>query len=235
MEVTSDRKEILRYLMLNGWEKIFSPEAMEAIELCRYSPGEFIFHGGEKRKWFFLYVEGKSKVYRVLENGEIMLVRFYKPFQLMGDLEVFMESHSISTVKAISPVCCLRLPIDLVKKECRSNITLVNHLARGLAEKLASFNTTAAVNQHYTLDVRLASYLCMIYLEGDEFKESKDEMGTENLSEMADFLGCSYRHLGRTLEVFKKERLIEKKGRSIRILDAQGLREKSQGVMLYEN
>lgn len=235
MEISDDRRAIQRYLIQYGWETMFSPPTLRAIQLCRYEAGEYIFRGGEKREWFFLYVEGKSKVYRVMENGEIMLVRFYRPFQLLGDLELFIESHTISSVMAITEVYCLRLPVGLVKVEMQHNIPLLNHIARGLAVKLASFNTTAAVNQHYTLDVRLAAYLCMIYLEGDEHKMSREEMETENLSEMSDFLGCSYRHLTRTLERFKKENLIEKKGSRIRILDPESLIQRSRGIQLFED
>lgn len=234
MKIRQDKAEINRYLIQYGWDKMFTQVTAESIQLCHYEAGEYIFRGGEKREWFFLYVEGRSKVYRVLENGEIMLVRFYRPFQLLGDLELFLEFHNISSVKAISKVCCLRLPVHLVKEEMKHNIPLLNHLARGLAAKLASFNTTAAVNQHYTMDIRLAAYLSMIYLEGDEYKESREEMETENLSEMADFLGCSYRHLTRTLESFKKDGLIEKKGRKIKILDPAALKKRSRDVLLYE-
>jgi CRP/FNR family transcriptional regulator, putaive post-exponential-phase nitrogen-starvation regulator len=235
MEISQDKAEINRYLMQYSWDKMFTQATADSIQLCRYEAGEFIFRAGERREWFFLYVEGRSKVYRVMENGEIMLVRFYKPFQLLGDLELFLESHSISSVKAISKVCCLRLPFELIKEEMKHNIPLLNHLARGLAEKLASFNTTAAVNQHYTMDIRLAAYLSMIYLEGDKYKESREEMETENLSEMADFLGCSYRHLTRTLESFKKNGLIEKKGHKIKILDPEALKKRSRDILLYED
>lgn len=183
-------------------------------------------------EWFFLYVEGKAKVFKLLENGQAMLVRFYTPFQVMGDAELFRNIPSISSVQAITPVCCLGLPIETVRREAESNIPLLRHLCAALGWKLATFNMTSAINQTYPVETRLASYLSVLYLEDSGNMTEREQLWTEDLGEMAELLGCSYRHLTRTLSHLKKAGIIEKSRRGIRILDPERLKGLSRDLYL---
>jgi CRP-like cAMP-binding protein len=164
-----------------------------------------------------------------MENGQSMLVRFYQHFQVMGDVELFLESPAISSVQAITPVRCLGIPMEMMKLEVKSNNALLNRLGRALARKLESFNITSAINQNYPLETRLASYLSVIYPEY-ETSSDKDELETENLEEMAEFLGCSYRHLTRTLKALNERGIIEKTRSRIRILDPAELNKLSRDL-----
>ncbi len=231
MKVIHDPPAVRTYLNSYGWGGMFSPAVEEKFQMCLYKAGEPVLRSGEKLPGLLLYVEGRSKVFRPLENGQTMLVRFYFPFQVMGDVELFTGGPALNSVNAVSEVRCLLLPTETVKMELKSNIPLLNHLARGLAGKLASFNATSAVNQNYPLKTRLADYLCLIFLEDGQYTE---ELKTVNLGEMADFLGCSYRHLTRTLEEFKTQGILEKRGRSFRILDPDALKEIAGDVFRSE-
>ena len=222
MTIIHDPKAVRAYLEQYGWAGMCSNSTEEQIQLCHYEKGETVLRSGEELPGLLLYVGGRSKVIRPLENAQTMLVRFYFPFQIMGDVELFTGTHAVNSVMAVSEVRCLVIPMEAVQKELESNVPLLKLLAEGLAEKLASSNATSAVNQHYPLKTRLADYLCLIFLEDGQYTQ---ELKTVNLGEMADFLGCSYRHLTRTLEILKKQGILEKRGRSFRILDPDALKE----------
>jgi len=164
-----------------------------------------------------------------MENGQSMLVRFYQHFQIMGDVELFLNSPAINSVQAISQVKCLGIPMELMKTEARHNNALLNRLGSALARKLEATNMTSAINQNYPLETRLASYLSVIYPQVRTGSESED-LETENLEEMAQFLGCSYRHLTRTLKNLKMEGIIEKSRKGIRILNPGRLKELSRDL-----
>lgn len=222
MTIIHDPERVRDYLEQFGWAGMCSPATEERIQLFLYETGEAVLRSGDALPGLLLYVEGRSKVFRPLENGQTMLVRFYFPFQIMGDIELFTANRAVNSVTAVSEVRCLMIPMEAVRQELKGNTALLNLLARGLAEKLASSNATSAVNQHYPLRIRLADYLCLIFLEDGQHTR---ELKTVDLGEIADFLGCSYRHLTRTLEEFKRKGILEKKGRSFRILDPETLRE----------
>jgi len=202
---------------------------VEEARLYSFEPGEFLYRGGDPCLRFYLYLEGKSKVFKLLENGQSMLVRFYQHFQIMGDVELFLNSRAISSVQAITQVKCLGIPMAVMKEEAKINNALLNLLGSALAWKLESFNVTSAINQNYPLETRLASYLSVIYPQIRTGSESED-LETENLEEMAEFLGCSYRHLTRTLRSLKMKGIIEKSRKGIRVMDPAGLKKLSRDL-----
>lgn len=223
MNKYQDKKRISNYLQQYKWEAMLSKETIETIQLIEFEPGEYLIRGGDMLEWFFLYVEGRSKVFKLLENGQAMLVRFYKPFQVMGDVELFQESPCISSVQALTSVICLGIPMTRMREEAENNIPLMKYFCESLAWKLTSFNITSAINQNYSLEARLAGYLSVIYRAGEE--NDKEGLETENMGDMAELLGCSYRHLTRVIKDFKDEGLIDKQRRQLKILHPEKLRE----------
>lgn len=220
------------YLKKFGWDRMFSPRGYARLRVCRFEPGEFLVREGENMDWFFLYVLGKSKIFKVLGNGSVMLIRFYLPFEVIGDVELFQDIPSISFVQAVTPVECLGIPMESMREETDNNPRILKQLCTALGGKLASFNLTSAINQSYPVETRLASYLTVLYLEGETKTVSPDQLKTENLGEMAELLGCSYRQLGRTLKAFREEGILEKRGGTIRITDSRRLRALSRDLYL---
>jgi CRP/FNR family putative post-exponential-phase nitrogen-starvation transcriptional regulator len=227
MQTSNSRDEIDRLLNAIHWAKILSKETVETIKICIFSPREYIFREGEECTLLYLYAEGKSKVFKRLENGQTMLIRFLRSYQLMGDVELFLDSPAISSVQAITEVVCLGIPMKTMKEEAQRNSTILFKLGEALAKKLKTFNITSAINQNYPLETRLASYLRVIY-PGSRTEDDIEELETENLEEMAEFLGCSYRHLTRTIRMLVDKGIIEKKRKSIKILDSSRLNEISR-------
>jgi len=225
----SQKEEAVESLNRNGWSGILSGGAVDKLRICTFFPGEFIYREDEECRMFYFYLGGKSKVFKLLENGQTMLVRFYQQFQIMGDVELFLNSPAINSVQAISQVKCLGISMDAIKEEAKVNNTLLNRLGSSLARKLESSNMTSAINQNYPLETRLASYLSVIYPQVKTGYESED-LETENLEEMAQFLGCSYRHLTRTLNNLKLKGIIEKSRKGIRVLDFSRLKELSRDL-----
>ena len=67
-----------------------------------------------------------------------------------------------------------------------------------MALKLASLSVSNSVNILYPLENRLASYILASYT-------NEDNNNTENLTQIAEFLGTSYRHLLRVVKEFELE------------------------------
>ncbi|MCH1624219.1 helix-turn-helix domain-containing protein [Ferdinandcohnia quinoae] len=82
------------------------------------------------------------------------------------------------------------------------------------------------------MEVRLASYLLSLSTE-EEGNIYYKEMRTSNLTEVAEIIGTSYRHLNRVIKKLVLEGLIERKKGSLYIKDLQRLRERANGH-IYE-
>ena len=75
-----------------------------------------------------------------------------------------------------------------------------------------------AVNILYPLENRLASYILASYT-------NEDNNNTENLTQIAEFLGTSYRHLLRVVKEFELEKIIKRDNKKLVILDKDKLEE----------
>ena len=70
----------------------------------------------------------------------------------------------------------------------------------------------------YPLENRLASYILATYT--NEYSNS-----TENLTQISEFLGSSYRHLLRVLNKLESEGIIKRNNKKLIILDKDRLEE----------
>ena len=82
--------------------------------------------------------------------------------------------------------------------------------------KLASLSVSNSVNILYPLENRLASYILASYT-------NEDNNNTENLTQIAEFLGTSYRHLLRVVKEFELEKIIKRDNKKLVILDKDKL------------
>ncbi|ETJ41183.1 hypothetical protein Q604_UNBC04888G0001, partial [human gut metagenome] len=68
--------------------EIFSSDIYPYMEIHHFKKNEHICLSGEELKYLYLFVEGKSKVYITTPNGKSLLVRFYSPVQIVGEIEL---------------------------------------------------------------------------------------------------------------------------------------------------
>lgn len=198
------------------------------MELHSFIKGEQIYVMSEKTNFLYFLVKGKFKVLSLKQNGKALLLRFYQPPQILGDLELFGE---INLLNSISPLCnlevlneavCIGIPIEIIRSQCMEDVKFLNYSAMNLAKKLIESSSYSSINLLYPLENRLASYMLAISPE-DETPDSAMGFATNNLADMADFLGVSYRHLNRTIALLSGKNLIKKEKTYIKILDRKAL------------
>ncbi|MFA6432989.1 MAG: cyclic nucleotide-binding domain-containing protein [Candidatus Paceibacterota bacterium] len=211
-------ESITHYLKRYSLAEILSADLIDSIRLLRSEAGEFLIKKGEKVDYLRFFVEGKAKVYSRMENGSSLLVRFYKPFDILGDVELFAYERFILDVEAVTTTVCLAVGVDTIKRAAERNGPLLMYLCERLGRKLADFNSTAAINLRYPVENRFASYLLAAADEEDS------GLSTDDLGELADILGSSYRQLARVVRHFREEGILDAARGRIRVLDVEALR-----------
>jgi CRP-like cAMP-binding protein len=168
------------------------------------------------------FVEGRAKVYSKMENGTTLLLRFYRPFDILGDVELFAYDSYIFDVVAITETACLGVPVALIRKLADRNTALLMKICARLGSKMADFNVSAAINLRYPVENRLASYL-LATTEAETGRSAaptaKTARSTDDLGELADILGASYRQLARVVGRFRDEGILEKRRGRIAVAD----------------
>jgi CRP/FNR family putative post-exponential-phase nitrogen-starvation transcriptional regulator len=212
----TEKEQIENYLKKYHLNDILDDSLRADLKLYYFTPGQHIVRNDEPLKHFYFFVEGKAKVYSLLENGKSLLVRFYNPLEIIGEVELFTSGRNICNVQAINKVTCIGINSDRMKQKYKENNQLLIYLCKSLSNKLLNFNISSSINLTYPLENRLAGYLVAI-------TEKNEQIQTDNLSELADLLGTSYRHLTRTISNFSKKGIIIKKKNEFEILNREKL------------
>lgn len=111
-------------------------------------------------------------------------------------------------IKVLEDSYCFILPISIAKELMKDSKFLFS-ISKSLGEKLYKISQNSSINVTYPLENRLASYI--LATNNEELKE--------NLIEISELLGSSYRHLLRTLKVLGDKGVIKKSKEGYKVID----------------
>ncbi len=218
MQRISNEVTLKYYIEKFSINEIFQNDMQKYMELHLFNKGEQIYNSNRTADYVYFLVKGKFKVLTAQTNGKSLLLRFYHPLQMIGDVELLGYIDPLCNLEVLSEVICIGISVEVIRSQCMNDIKFLNFLAKGLAQKLIESSNSSSINLLYPLENRLASYLLAISAE-----ENISSIATNKPSEMADFLGTSYRHLNRTLSMFQNKNLIKKDKKFIEIINREEL------------
>lgn len=210
-----DNSMLEYYIKLYELEKLFSIEIREYMHLFRFNKNEYICREEEYLNNMFFLVDGKAKVSKHLENGKSLLLSFYNPLKIIGDVEFIKNNKTDCSVQAIRDTYCIGIKFEIVRSKLISDCKFLLNVCDYLSEKLRDNSNNSSINLLYPLENRLASY--MVAFANLDAYNNKKIIFNESYSEIAELLGTSYRHLHRTLNKFCSEGILEKKNREYSI------------------
>ncbi len=222
MECVSNPGMLNSYLTKYNLSRVFEKDISHLMTLHSFNKGEYIFRANEKVEYLYFMVEGKAKVYTLLQNGKSLLLRFYKPFVVIGDVEFIEGNPATCNVEVTDPALCMGISLENLHKYTMDDSTFLTFICKSLGEKLAKNSMSSAINLLYPLENRLASYILAVAPQSGK-NQGLDGIYTDKLTELADLLGTSYRHLIRTINNLTGEGIIEKSKAKIIIKDRASL------------
>ncbi|WP_240838516.1 cyclic nucleotide-binding domain-containing protein [Acidaminobacter sp. JC074] len=202
-----------KYNILNFFDK----DVLDHLSVFKFEASEYIYRDGDYLDYFYFFVEGKAKVFSRLSNGKSLLLSFYKPLQIMGDIELFNEDCVKVNVKTISESYCIGLPIDYVRTNLIEDNKFLQMLCKDLGKKLDRCSNNSSINLLYPLENRLASYIMAI--DTKESSENRVLTFYDSLTEISELLGTSYRHLHRTVTSFVEKGILRKTKKGYEIVN----------------
>jgi CRP/FNR family putative post-exponential-phase nitrogen-starvation transcriptional regulator len=226
MRRISDSKLLNQYIKKHNIERIFDYEILKYVQLHFYEKEEYILESGETLEYYYLLVDGKIKIYYPFENGKSMLLKFYKDFNTIGDLELLKGIPILCNIDAVEDTYLIAIPSAMLREKYFNNIKLLHHLVDSLSEKLYGTINNSSYNFVYSLINRLSSYLV------EHLTDKNYIILNSSYLEIAQFLGTTYRHLNRTLKEMESKSIIKCDDKKIYILDIDQLRELSKNIYI---
>ncbi|SHJ99916.1 Crp/Fnr family transcriptional regulator [Tepidibacter formicigenes] len=223
-----NEKELNYYIEKYKLNNIFEKDIKKYMELHFFKKGEHIYRCDENINYFYFLVKGRAKVYTISKNGKALLLRFYKPCEIIGDIEIIQEIEKernkfySCNVESLDNTIWIGISFDNMKKHVKDDIKFLKYISKSLAYKLCQLGNSSVLNLLYPLENRLASYILALTYDTNSNKDII-EIEMCKLKDIAELLGSSYRHLLRTINALSDKKIIERKRNYIKILDGKKL------------
>jgi len=218
MKKVTDGELKQSYLDAHRLSKHFSSPMIDSMQLKKFYPGEYLTAQGTKLSSLYLLVEGKLQVEHYEKDGNRAVFSFENAFTVIGDLELFQDSETetVSTVRAITDVYALEIPLAKVQQYGLEDSAFLRFICRQLSNKLyasAQFHSNSAFRSVF----KVRKYLAFrAEAEGNIIQLEKREA-------IAAMLGVSVRQLNRALKEIAEQGLIQLKNKTVKVLDNQAL------------
>lgn len=212
-----------KYIFKYRIDEIFTSDMRPFMELLLFKKNEHICRESEDINYLFFFVKGKAKVYTTLSNGKSLLLCFYQDFKILGDLEIINPQNASSSVQVIEDAYCIGISLENARTYLLNDVKFLRFMCNSLGEKLNRCSKNSSINLLYSLQNRLASYILATGERTDSNGEIIIEFN-ENLTEISELLGTSYRHLLRTLNILCSKGVIIRKHNYFQVTDEINLR-----------
>ena len=217
MKEIEDPFIIEKYYNELNMQEIFINDVTKHMKLLKFDKYEYLSREEEDLEYLLFFIQGKAKVFKTLPNGRNLLLAFYNSIRVIGDIEIVKNQSATSTIQALSTCYCLAIPMKKARLELTNDRKFLKFTCESLAEKLAAVSMNSSINLLYPLENRLASYINE-FLTNDEDSNIYIDFD-ENLVNIAELLGSSYRHLLRTLNTLSKKGVLEKEDGKYKVIN----------------
>lgn len=207
-------------------DRIFSQDIRDEMKLLLFKKNEFLCKEGEPLEYMMFLTEGKAKSYISLENGKNLLICFYEDFQVMGDVELLSAEKASGSMQAVEDSYCIGIPMSYINPGLMDDSRFLRFICKSLGNKLHRNSHNSSINLLYPLESRLAGYIL-------KTSEKTDRINFEgNLTEIAELLATSYRHLLRVLDKFCEMKYLKKDRGIYEVTDYENLKKLSAEVYI---
>jgi CRP/FNR family putative post-exponential-phase nitrogen-starvation transcriptional regulator len=218
MEKIFNTKILNKYIEKHSVNEFFNKDMRPFMELLLYKRNEHICRENEKINYLFFFVEGKAKIYTTLSNGKSLLLCFYYPLKILGDVELINTKAATTNVQVLIDTYCIGIPMEKVREHLLDDATFLRCTCDALGKKLERISKNSSINLLYPLENRLAGYILAAGENVNNYGEKVIEFN-ENLTEISELLGTSYRHLLRTLNTLCSKGILIKKNTCYEVID----------------
>lgn len=222
---------MIPYLLrrLNRFARL-SPDEEMALERAvagparPYDAGEDLIHEGDPPGDVILILEGWAQRYKVLEDGRRQVIAYLLPGDFC-DLKVSVLREMDHSISAATPLRSTGLNSDALDAASAAHPRLAQALAwSGLVSESIQREWTVNLGQRSAVE-RLGHLFCELHDRLDIVGLVKDHAFDLPLTQahLGDAAGISTVHVNRSIQELRARRLIELKGRRLRLPDHQAL------------
>nr|WP_320009771.1 Crp/Fnr family transcriptional regulator [uncultured Desulfobulbus sp.] len=188
-----------------------------------YKKGETIFFEGDPGIGFYMVSKGQVKIFKTSFEGKEQILHIFGPGEPFGEVPVFHGNPFPANALALSACETLFFPRAEFVELITAHPSLALNMLAVLALRLRRFTTQVENLSLKEVPGRLASHL--LYLMEEQGRRDQITLDIPK-GQLASLLGTSSETLSRIFSKMSDEGLIRVEGKTIVILDEEGLKKR---------
>ncbi len=186
----------------------------------KYGKGQVIFFEGDEGSGFYMVGTGKIKIYKMSPLGKEHILHIFGPGEPFGEVPVFHGQPFPATAETLSETTVLFFPREKFVRLVEGSPAIALGMLAILSMRLRRFAAQIENLSLKEVPARLAGYL--LYLSEEQGNADTVTLDISK-GQLASLLGTIPETLSRIFAKMSDEGLIEVNGRTISLLDRDGL------------
>jgi CRP/FNR family transcriptional regulator len=230
MAISRDRIDAVmeEHAFFGGVAPDLRGKLVELADVRAVEAGTVLFHGGSRYQGFYLLLEGAVHVYRLSEEGRMLVLHVIRPGESFAEVPLFEDRSDPTypaTAETLEDSTLLFFPADafrtFVETHPRSALQMLGKMAQRLREAVHQLDAVSLQG----VQERLARHLVKQVPTVPDDPETPPTVELDiPKSVLAAELGTVPETLSRALRSLEEKELIRSEPSEIALTDVQGLR-----------
>lgn len=224
-----DEKRVLWYLrkipLLEGLAPNHVQMLVQGVEIREIPRRQVIYLPGDPGETLYFINGGRVKCSKVTRDGKELTLAYRGAGQMFGELAVVDGAPREEMAEAMKNAIITEVPVELFKELLLADADLGFRFATTIGERRKALETKLEHLVFKDVQAKLAALLLEL---SDEYGVEADggmQIGLKiTHQEMANLIGSTRETISLTLAQFKKKSLINMNGRTVIVLDHDGLK-----------
>lgn len=191
----------------------------EASRLRTLRRDEVLFTAGSRATTAYVVAKGTLRVFTTSANGTEPTLAILSSGDLVGEIGVLEDQPRGASVAALRPAEVVEVPSRAFREAYDTDPAIARRLVSLLAARMRALNDGFTDLSSLDLGGRLAKYLAA---EAD--RQGTTLKLTLTQAELGQLLGGARQTVNQVLQSLERAGLVETRGRTVRVLDLDGLR-----------
>lgn len=203
-----------KYYSLLSLTDFFSFDICPYVTIVRFESGEKIMTEGAIPADLYYLIDGRAKLFLSHENGRKSLINFIHAPCFIGEMELLGAQKTSNEIISITPCTCYAINMSSCREQLLNDTKFLRHICLYLSQKAICNTENYSHNQSYPLETRLADFILLT---------AQNRYYRECHTEVAEYLGVTYRHLLYVLSGFARKGILQRTKQGYYIADNDAL------------
>ncbi len=214
---------------LNALNKEDLSKISDAKQVISFKKGEQVFIEGQKLKGVYCIKSGNTKLSKISDNGNSQIVKIASKGELLGKRSLISEESTNLDAIALNEMELCFIPKEKIL-ELSENKSFMKALLINISNELKKSDNELVNLAQKSVKQRLSHVL--IYLNNEFGNDSEGFISLYlKRKEIGDLIGASKEGCIRMLSSFKENKLIDIKGKRIKIINKDDLSKIDLGLI----